>query len=178
MHILPWKYYPCWHFQSSVVPLLVLSLYVLIQLVEFQMTTLSKQHHRWYDTNYNHTLKPAKAEYFFLWRVSLHFLSVVVSDGIMMLATTFYGTKDLPLTCPMSPVHLKHFLLMLSKFFCSSPGSTIDGSMVDLIVVYMWEFHLPQPRLEWFFFLFTSATMWRPFFTLNEHYWVTFCPHT
>ena len=106
------------------------------------------------------------------------FLSVVVSDGTMMLATTFYATKDLPLTCPMSPVHLKHFLLMLSKFFCSSPGSTIDGSMVDLIIVYMWEFHLPQPRLEWFFFLFTSATMWRPFFTLNEHYWVTFCPHT
>ena len=65
-----------------------------------------------------------------------------------MLATTFYATKDLPLTCPMSPVHLKHFLLMLSKFFCSSPGSTIDGSMVDLIIVYMWEFHLPQPRLE------------------------------
>lgn len=106
------------------------------------------------------------------------FLSVVVSDGTMMLATTFYATKDLPLTCPMSPVHLKHFLLMLSKFFSSSPGSTIDGSMVDLIIVYMWEFHLPQPRLEWFFFLFTSATMWRPFFTLNEHYWVTFCPHT
>lgn len=106
------------------------------------------------------------------------FLSVVVSDGTMMLATTFYATKDLPLTCPMSPVHLKHFLLMLSKFFSSSPGSTIDGSMVDLIIVYMWEFHLPQPRLEWFFFLFTSATMWRSFFTLNEHYWVTFCPHT
>ena len=106
------------------------------------------------------------------------FLSVVVSDGTMMLATTFYATKDLPLTCPMSPVHLKHFLLMLSKFFSSSPGSTIDGSMVDLIIVYMWEFHLPQPRLEWFFFLFTSATVWRPFFTLNEHYWVTFCPHT
>ena len=106
------------------------------------------------------------------------FLSVVVSDGTMMLATTFYATKDLPLTCPMSPVHLKHFLLMLSKFFSSSPGSTIDGSMVDLIIVYMCEFHLPQPRLEWFFFLFTSATVWRPFFTLNEHYWVTFCPHT
>ena len=73
------------------------------------------------------------------------FLSVVVSDGTMMLATTFYATKDLPLTCPMSPAHLKHFLLMLSKFFSSSPGSTIDGSMVDLIIVYMWEFHLPQP---------------------------------
>ena len=73
MHILPWKYYPCWHFQSSVVPLPVLPLYVLIQLVELQMTTRSKQHHRWYDTSYNHTLKPAKAEYFFLWRVWLQY---------------------------------------------------------------------------------------------------------